>query len=121
MRANIPGRRYPSSARPGLAPYVEVLMSHDQVFKELLRAFFREFLQLFLPEVAEQIDFENVRFLEPEVFTDLPKGRRRTADLVAEIVASEGGESRIVLIHLEIQGKKGREFPRRMFEFHSMI
>src|SRR5260221_2841540 len=116
MRANIPGRRYPSSARPGLAPYVEVLMSHDQVFKELLRAFLREFLLLFLPEVAEQIDFEHVRFLEPEVFTDLPKGRRRTADLVTEIMAADGAGPRIVLIHIEIQGKKDRNFPRRMYE-----
>lgn len=60
-------------------------MSHDQTFKELLRAFFEEFLTLFYPEVAKQLDFSRVRFLDKETFTDVPEGKQRESDLVAEI------------------------------------
>jgi hypothetical protein len=49
-----------------------------------LRAFFREFLELFFPEVAARLDFARVVFLDKEVFTDVPEGSRRELDLVAQ-------------------------------------
>ncbi len=59
-------------------------MAQDQLFKDLLRTFFREFLELFFPDVAARLDFSRVRFLDKEAFTDLPDGSRREADLVAQ-------------------------------------
>ena len=32
-------------------------MAHDQTFKDLLRAFFPEFMDLFFPQVAARLDF----------------------------------------------------------------
>ena len=39
-------------------------MGHDQLFKEFLREFFQDFLELFYPETAARLDFETLRFLD---------------------------------------------------------
>jgi len=49
--------------------------SHDQIFKDILRAFFHEFLTLFLPLIAASIHPDDVVFLDPQTFTDVPRGR----------------------------------------------
>jgi len=54
-------------------------MAHDQLFKELPSAFFREFMELFFPDIAARLDFSRVTFLDKETFTDLPKGEQREA------------------------------------------
>lgn len=46
-------------------------MSHDQLFKELLLTFLPEFVELFLPAEAAQLDWSSTQFLDKEVFTDL--------------------------------------------------
>ena len=61
------------------------MFSHDQLFKELFRLFFREFIELFFPDVATKIDFSSVRFREQEIFTDFPSGEARRADTVVEV------------------------------------
>jgi hypothetical protein len=44
-------------------------IDHDQIFKQLIEAFFREFLELFCPAEAKWIDFSQVEFLREEHFT----------------------------------------------------
>lgn len=77
----------------------------DRTFKELLKAFFPEFLQLFCPDIAEALDFSTLRFLDKEVFTDIPMGDLREADLVAEIKTCSG-EVELVLVHTEIESSR---------------
>lgn len=60
-------------------------MGHDQLFKTLLETFLQEFLELFFPDVAARLDFTWQRPLDKEFLTDLPQGRRREADVVAEV------------------------------------
>ena len=60
-------------------------MDHDQRFKSMIREFFPEFMQLFLPEWAVQFDFASTECLEQEVLTDPPEGERHVLDLVAKI------------------------------------
>lgn len=50
-------------------------IDHDRLYKELLRTFFREFMGLFFPEAAKQLDFNHVHFLSEELVTDL-KGKK---------------------------------------------
>ncbi len=75
---------------------------HDQLFKQLLRAFFAEFLRLFDPDTAAALDLDTLDFRDTEAFTDIPQGERRTADLVVQ-VRTRTGAPRLVLIHVEIQ------------------
>jgi hypothetical protein len=85
-----------------------------------LRAFFREFLELFFPEVAARLDFARVVFLDKEVFTDVPEGSRRELDLVAR-VHTQDGISELILLHIQVQAQREREFPYRMFEYYALL
>jgi hypothetical protein len=95
-------------------------MGNDQLFKDVLQAFFREFVELFYPDVAAELDFTRVRFLDKETFTDLPDGARRTADLVAEVY-TRSGQPELLLFHTEVEASHRTEFRRRMFEYFAML
>jgi hypothetical protein len=95
-------------------------MSHDQLFKELLQAFFQEFMELFYPKVAARLDFARVTFLDKEMFTDLPQGEQREADLVAQVYTLEGLPE-IILTHIEVEARRRGSFPARMCEYYWML
>lgn len=93
------------------------MIDHDRLFKELLRTFFVEFVELFLPDVAAYLDPESVEFLDKELFTDLSTGETSEADLVAK--AKSKGQDAFFLVHDENQAKPQERFPRRMFFYFS--
>ncbi len=95
-------------------------MGHDQLFKQVLQAFFAAFLHLFIPDTASRLDLDTAVFRESEAFTDLPQGDRRTADLVAQ-VRTHAGDPEVVLIHVEVQRERKTGFPARMEEYHSLL
>ncbi|MFM9961970.1 MAG: hypothetical protein ACKV2Q_12180 [Planctomycetaceae bacterium] len=67
-------------------------IDHDQIYKLLWEAFFREAMELFCPAEAELIDFGQVEFLREEFFTDVRSGKRRRLDLVAKVGLKKGGQ-----------------------------
>ena len=67
-------------------------IDHDQIFKRLIEAFFREFMELFCAAEAQRIDFSRVEFLREEHFTDVERGLRRRLDLV--VIERSGSGSR---------------------------
>ena len=71
---------------------MKMAIDHDQIFKQLVEAFFREFLELFCPAEAAQIDFQKVAFLREEFFTDVRQSLRQRLDLVAKVRLKRGGE-----------------------------
>jgi Domain of unknown function (DUF4351) len=85
---------------------------HDQQFKTLIREFLREFIRLFFPDWYERFDFDNIEWLDKEIFLDPPRGETRDLDLVAKVpvrqavVSQRSGEadSWIVLVHIEVEG-----------------
>lgn len=95
-------------------------MGHDQLFKDFLREFLREFLELFYPDVAGQLNFATVRFLDKEFFADFPEGDLREADLVVH-VESLAGRPELVLIHLEVQANRESNFEARMFQYYALL
>src|SRR5947199_6201617 len=66
------------------------MADHDQRFKSLLKAFFAEFFRTFFPAWADRFDFPRVAWLEQEIFTDPPRGERRSLDLVARLPLRPG-------------------------------
>ena len=96
-------------------------IDHDQIFKRLIEAFFREFMELFCPDEARVIDFGRVEFLREEHFTDVREGARRRLDLVAKVRLRTGSE-KFVLVHGEFEAsRKERDFPRRMFRYFCQL
>ena len=96
-------------------------IDHDQIFKQLIEAFFREFMELFCPAEARLIDFSRLEFLGEEHFTDTSRGVRRFLDLVVKAGLKSGGE-KFVLVHGEFEAsRKERDFPRRMFRYYCQL
>jgi len=90
-------------------------IDHDALFKLLLTAFFREFLELFAPELAAALAPEPLIFLDKESFSDLLDPARREADLVVQ--ARLRDQPATLLIHLEHQAQADRALDRRMFRY----
>ncbi len=93
---------------------------HDQLFKQLLQAFFADFLRLFDPETAARLDLDTITFVNPEVFTDFPRGERRTADIVVQVQTLDG-DAELILVHVEVQREREPDFPWRMWQYYSLL
>ncbi len=94
-------------------------IDHDQLFKTLLSTFFFEFIELFLPEVADYLEREPITFLQQEYFTDITTGERKIIDLLA-LVKFRGQET-CFIIHLENQSSSKANFTRRMFFYFAKL
>ncbi len=95
-------------------------MGYDQLFKTILERLLRDFLELFFPETAARLDFETLRFVDKEVFANVPEGKVREADVVAKFQTHEGNPE-LVLVHIEVQTEPESDFPRRMFEYYAVL
>jgi predicted transposase/invertase (TIGR01784 family) len=95
------------------------MTDHDRLFKELLSTFFMEFLELFIPDLAETIDPESIRFLQQEYFSDLTSGEEKIIDLLVEV--KQAGEEMAFLVHLEAQSSAESNFARRMFFYFAIL
>ena len=93
-------------------------MSHDQLVKEILRAFFADFLSLALPGVAKRLRLGKQGFLDKELFTDWPHGKRREVDLLARVPVR--GKSP-VLVHVEIETRVRAGMDLRMWGYYMQI
>jgi Domain of unknown function (DUF4351) len=91
------------------------MIDSDQLFKELLKTFFVEFLALFFPATLEYLDTASVEFPDKEYFTELLIGQRRTADIVAQAKFKE--QEVFFLVHIENQGDipNQQDFQQRQF------
>lgn len=94
-------------------------MDHDRLFKQLLSSFFVEFLELFFPQLVEQLDRTSIEFLDKEVFTDVTAGERHEVDLVAK--GRFRGNELCFLIHVELQAQAQSAFERRMFSYFARL
>jgi uncharacterized protein DUF4351 len=97
------------------------MIDHDRLFKQLLSTFFLEFLQLFAPELARNVQSGSIVFLEKEHFTDAIGGRHHVVDLLARVrLRKVVGH---VLIHVESQADANglSDFPRRMFRYFAAL
>lgn len=96
-------------------------IDHDQIHKQLIEVFFREFMELFCPIEAEQIDFSQIEFLREEFFTDSKRGQRRRLDLLVKVRLKAGGE-KVVLVHFEFESTHNdSDFPERNFGYFCQI
>jgi len=96
-------------------------IDHDQIFKQLIEAFFREFTELFFPAEARLINFAKVEFVRDELFTDVKRGRHKRLDLVVKVGLKKGGE-KFILVHVEFEAsRKQSDFPKRMFQYFCQL
>ncbi|MGH9844874.1 MAG: hypothetical protein ACREEM_39660 [Blastocatellia bacterium] len=85
-------------------------MDHDQLFKELLRACFVDFLDLFLPQVLAYLDVNTIEFIEQESHSEITAHRKRSVDVLVK--ARFRGRMTCFLIHVEVQAQKRNWSPK---------
>jgi hypothetical protein len=93
----------------------------DEPWKQIVRALFPQFLELFAPETASLIDWSRQpQFLDKEL-RRIAKGfgrrRRSTADFLVKVWQLDGGE-RWVIVHIELQAQRDAQLPERMFLYN---
>lgn len=95
------------------------MTDHDGLFKKLLRTFFLEFVDAFLPDVAEYLERDSLEFLDKEVFPELGEEFNREADIVVK--ARFRGQLSFFLIQVEPQATRRPRFNRRMFFYTAWL
>lgn len=93
------------------------MIDHDQLFKELLRACFAEFIEAFLPDVYLYLDTRSLEFIEQESTDETNQHEKLAVDILAK--ARFKGRLTCFLIHVEAQASKKGWSGRRMFTYFS--
>jgi hypothetical protein len=94
------------------------MAQHDRIFKQLLRVFLEDFLRLVAPLEIERLDLSSPEFLDKELFTGGPHGRRREADLLVRVHTAGGNP---LLIHIEIEARASRRMQERLWRYRNHI
>jgi hypothetical protein len=104
-------------------------MRQDQLSKSLIETFFPDFLHLAAPDAALRLRLRDASFLDKELFTDWPVGRRRELDLLAR-VPLEGGPMEQgpmeqgkmhLLIHVEIEARARAGMDQRLWRYYMQL
>jgi hypothetical protein len=88
----------------------------DSPWKQILRGYLPDAMDFFFPEISKLIDWQyQPVFLDKELEQLNPDDKvgKRYADQLVE-VRFKGGESKILLLHIEIQASKDKNFEERM-------
>jgi hypothetical protein len=89
----------------------------DAPWKKILREYFPEAIAFFFPEVAKAIDWTKpIEFLDKEfskIAPDAATGKRFADQLVK--VHLKRGKAIFLLVHVEIQAAREKDFAKRMF------
>ena len=92
----------------------------DSAWKDILTVWFPEFMVFFYPELATEIDWSaGYESLDKELQTITTQAMlgNRFVDKLMKVKSCEGKEL-WVLLHIEIQGEKERDFEKRLFEYY---
>ncbi len=96
---------------------------YDSPWKEALDRYFERCIALFFPRIDADIDWaRGYEMLDKElqpIVRRAKHGRQYVDKLVK--VRLKGGEERWILIHVEVQASKDRDFPRRMFVYNHRL
>ena len=97
---------------------------HDGYWKEVITALFEDCVRFFLPEVGEQMDLDYPpEFLEQELhklISDESKQGKIYNDKLAKVRLKDGSEQWL-LIHVEVQSYREKDFAERMFSYFYRI
>jgi uncharacterized protein DUF4351 len=96
------------------------MADYDSPWKEMLDAYFPAFMAFFFPAAAAEIDwsrgYESLDTELQQIVRDAALGTR-LADKLIRVWRRDGVEQ-FVLIHVEIQGQRDPDFPKRMYVYN---
>src|SRR4029077_20477387 len=95
----------------------------DSPWKESLHLFLPQFLAFFFPDIHETIDWsrghESLDTELQQIVREAQVGKR-LADTLFKVWRKDGKETWL-LIHIEIQGRRDKDFAKRMFVYNYRI
>lgn len=98
----------------------ELRDAYDSPWKDILEAYFPDFMMFFFPQIHQEIDWSRgYDFLDQElrqVVRDAELGKRLADKLVK--VWKRSGEETWVLVHIEVQSQEESNFSERMFVYY---
>ncbi len=111
-------------SRPDLPEHAADLSDdYDSPWKEAVERYFPEFMAFYFPRAHARIDWtRGYEFLDQElraVVQDAELGKR-FVDKLVRVTRLSGAEDWIY-IHLEVQGRRQREFAERMFVYNDRL
>ena len=92
------------------------MTDHDQLFKSLIQEFLGDLLRIVVPQLAARLRVDHPEFLESELFTSFPEGKRRHLDVVARVESVEG-EPEVVLVHVEVERQARKAMGLRLLDY----
>lgn len=92
---------------------------HDQLFKQLIHTFFKEFIEVFFPKIHDSIDFHSITPLSEEVHTNLIEGDTRRLDVVIETKLKD--TEVVIIVHIEPQSSAQAYFHERTYQYFSLL
>jgi hypothetical protein len=102
---------------------VEIMIrpKYDMLWKGMIEEVMADLLLFVDSEIGKQLDLgRGFEYLDKELAEIYPEpekpGNTRVVDKLVKVFLRDGAE-RWMLLHIEIQGKKDKDFPRRMFEY----
>lgn len=94
-------------------------IDHDALFKRLLKTFFLEFLELFLPNVAAYVEPATIEFLDKELFADILGKEKSESDIVAKVKFR--GRPVFFLLLCEPMSYAQTDFPARLLLYLALL
>jgi hypothetical protein len=100
-------------------------VKYDTLWKGLIEEVMEDLLLFVDPEIGKELDLERgFEFLDKELEDMYPEPKKpskvKVVDKLVRVYLRDGGE-RWMLLHLEVQGSKDKNFARRMFEYYIRI
>ncbi|HLZ15627.1 MAG TPA: hypothetical protein VKQ08_01225 [Cyclobacteriaceae bacterium] len=98
---------------------------YDMLWKGVLEEVMRDLLLFVDPDIGNDLDLERgFQYFDKELAELYPEpekpSRTRVVDKLVKTCLRDGSD-RWMLLHLEVQGSNGKEFPRRMFEYYARL
>ncbi len=91
----------------------------DTAWKEILDAYFSDFINYCLPSLGQLIDWQAPVISLDKELQAITKGSDTGKRLLDKLfrVSLQDGNAQWILIHVEVQGRPDADFPKRMFTY----
>ncbi len=76
-------------------------------------------MECFFPEVHGFLDYSYLEFLSQEIFADVSGGEKKYVDILVKTRLQ--GDEGVLLIHVEPQSEKQKDFAERMFRYYAIL
>lgn len=91
------------------------MADHDALFKAVISEFFLDFMQLFFPAIAQDIEPDSIQEKEQELLTDFEGGTTNRVDIIRQVRLKQSDT--LILVLIEPQSYEDKAFGERLSRY----